>query len=247
MRMNSYIGKKILSIIRDGDYAHPGEEDAIELSFQYIQKDTNRSMLDIGCGRGGTAHYLNANGWGDVKGVDIDSDSVQYAKQQYKSLDFITCNVIDVSKHVNCQFDLVYMFNSFYVFDNQFAALDSLKKVSKTSSSLLIFDYIDRGDYSKEQIMEEASQFLPHPIKRSHLQNMLMKSGWFLTSITDISNEYEKWYSQFMDRVDFKREEIIQIGGDDAMETICRLYGGLLGSIQKGVLGGAIVKAQSSA
>ena len=87
------MGKKILSIIRDGDYAHPGEEEAIELLFQHIQKNINRSMLDIGCGRGGTAHYLNANGWGDITGVDIDSDSIQYAKQQYKSLDFITCNL----------------------------------------------------------------------------------------------------------------------------------------------------------
>ena len=246
MKMNTYMGKKILSIIRDGDYAHPGEEEAIDLLFQHIQKNINRSMLDIGCGRGGTAHYLNANGWGDITGVDIDSDSIQYAKQQYKSLDFITCNIIDVSKYVNRQFDLVYMFNSFYAFDDQFAALESLKKVSKTSSSLLIFDYLDHGNYSKEQIMEGASPFLPHPIKRSHLQNMLMKSGWFLTSITDISNEYEKWYSQFMGRVNLKEEEIIQIGGDDAMETICRLYGGLLKSIQKGMLGGAIVKAQAS-
>ena len=100
MRMNSFIGQKILSIIRDGNYAHPGEEEAIELTFRNIPKDKNRSMLDIGCGRGGTAHYLHRHEWGNVVGIDIDSDSIQYAKQQYASLDFFVCNIVDIAKYI---------------------------------------------------------------------------------------------------------------------------------------------------
>ena len=60
--MNSYLGKEILSIIRDGNYAHPGEEEAIELTFQDIPKNSHRQMLDVGCGRGGTAHVTIQGG-----------------------------------------------------------------------------------------------------------------------------------------------------------------------------------------
>jgi hypothetical protein len=34
--MNSFEGKRILALIRDGDYAHAGEEEAIERSFRSI-------------------------------------------------------------------------------------------------------------------------------------------------------------------------------------------------------------------
>jgi len=244
MKMNSFIGKKILSIIRDGNFAHPGEEKAVELTFRNVPKDNNRLMLDVGCGRGGTAHYLHTHGWGNVVGVDIDSDSIQYAKQQYPSLGFFACNINDISKYIKRQFDLLYLFNSFYAFDDQPAALESLKKVSKASSTLLIFDYIDLGDYFKEQIIEDGATFLPQPIKSGHFENMMIKTGWSLSKITDITLEYEQWYSQFMDKVHLKHKEIIEIGGEDAMDTVCRLYGGLLESIQKGMLGGVIVEAK---
>lgn len=30
--MNSYLGQRILSLVREGDYAHAGEEEAIDLA-----------------------------------------------------------------------------------------------------------------------------------------------------------------------------------------------------------------------
>ncbi len=53
MDMNSPMGKQILALIRDGDYAHAGEEEAIELTLKNVSKDPGRRVLDVGCGRGG--------------------------------------------------------------------------------------------------------------------------------------------------------------------------------------------------
>lgn len=36
--MNSFTGKTILSFLRGGDYAHPGEEEAIQLTFSGFEK-----------------------------------------------------------------------------------------------------------------------------------------------------------------------------------------------------------------
>lgn len=60
--MNSYLGQRILALVREGDYAHAGEEEAIELSMSGVGKDARRVILDAGCGRGGTADYLHKNG-----------------------------------------------------------------------------------------------------------------------------------------------------------------------------------------
>ena len=64
MRMNSITGKQILALARGGDYAHPGEEEAIELVMAPVAKRPDQVVLDVGCGCGGTAHYLADHGWG---------------------------------------------------------------------------------------------------------------------------------------------------------------------------------------
>ena len=76
MRMNSPTGKGILSLVREGDYAHPGEEQAIDLVFAALPKDPDRQVLDLGRGRGGTAAYVQRHGWGRVTGVDIDAETL---------------------------------------------------------------------------------------------------------------------------------------------------------------------------
>ncbi|MCP4315878.1 MAG: class I SAM-dependent methyltransferase [Hyphomicrobiales bacterium] len=62
--MNSYLGKQLLALVRQGNYAHAGEEEAIELAMADLPKDAGQELLDAGCGRGGTAAYLQAHGWG---------------------------------------------------------------------------------------------------------------------------------------------------------------------------------------
>ena len=47
--MNSYLGKRILALVRDGDYAHAGEEEAIALAMAPLAKDARRRILDAGC------------------------------------------------------------------------------------------------------------------------------------------------------------------------------------------------------
>jgi hypothetical protein len=53
--MNSFLGKQVLSLVRDGDFAHAGEREAIELAMGSVPKDAGQHVLDAGCGRGGTA------------------------------------------------------------------------------------------------------------------------------------------------------------------------------------------------
>ena len=42
MNMNSFEGKRILALIREGYYAHAGEEEAFERSFRSIPKNADR-------------------------------------------------------------------------------------------------------------------------------------------------------------------------------------------------------------
>jgi len=140
-RMNSPQGKEILALVRGGDYAHPGEEAAIAQVAQTLpRRDINR-LLDVGCGRGGTADWLVRHGWGTVVGVDIDGESIEYARHRYGGVDFARLDVVDLHQLQQEPADLAYLFNAFYAYPDQPAALKSLRKVCRCVAYLLIFDY----------------------------------------------------------------------------------------------------------
>ena len=47
-----------------------------------------KTILDVGCGQGGTANFVQENGWGRVVGFDIEEESIAYAKERYKAVQF---------------------------------------------------------------------------------------------------------------------------------------------------------------
>lgn len=81
--------KQLLSYARRGDFAHPGEIKAIQLAMSPIAKNPSQRLLDVGCGLGGTAHYLQQHGWGEVVDVDIDGELMifDYSRPSVSSLE----------------------------------------------------------------------------------------------------------------------------------------------------------------
>ncbi|HAT6979783.1 TPA: class I SAM-dependent methyltransferase [Legionella pneumophila] len=111
--------KQILSMLREGDFAHPGEIEAIELSLLPIAKNSEARLLDVGCGLGGTAHYVQKKGWGTVTGVDIDSDLIDRAKTSYPDVQFICEDILNSTKIVHKSFQCIYSFSAFFCFTSQ--------------------------------------------------------------------------------------------------------------------------------
>jgi len=237
MNMNSFEGKRILALIRDGDYAHAGEEEAIERSFRSIPKKPDGWLLDVGCGRGGSAEYLRRHGWGHVEGIDRDADSIEYARATFPEAGFHVCDVLDVPRTVARNFDIIYMLNAFYAFDHQREALAALRKVAKPGAQLVIFDYTV-GEHSLEN---DAPSLMLHPIRLSEIAAMLREAGWKAGTVEDLSRDYARWYATFVERISQKRDQIEKIGGADWYNFVLSMYSGLHGVIAQGAIGGAIV------
>jgi ubiquinone/menaquinone biosynthesis C-methylase UbiE len=240
MNMNSFEGKRILALIREGDYAHAGEEEAIERSFRSIPNDPDSWLLDVGCGRGGTADYLRSNGWGHVEGIDRDNESIEYARVTYPEVTFHVCDVIDVPRTVTRTFDVIYMLNAFYAFDRQREALAELRKVAKPAAQLVIFDYTVGAKAG-----DAPNPMMPHAIRLSEIATVLREAGWEPGAIEDLNAEYARWYATFVERIQLKRAEIEKIGGADWYNFVFSMYSGLHGVIAGGGLGGAIVHARA--
>ncbi len=242
MNMNSFEGKRILALIRDGDYAHAGEEEAIERSFRTVPKNPGQWMLDVGCGRGGSADYLRRKGWGHVEGIDRDNDSIDYARATYRDVAFHACDVLDVPRTVTREFDVIYMLNAFYAFDSQREALAELRTVAKPATQLVIFDYTVGPKSSGIQ----APALMPRAIRLPEIATMLRETGWEPGCVEDLSSDYARWYAAFVDRIRLKQNEIEWIGGADSYNFVLSMYSGLRSAIVQGELGGAIVHARAA-
>jgi SAM-dependent methyltransferase len=241
MNMNSFEGKRILALIREGDYAHAGEEEAIERAFRSIPKNSENWMLDVRCGRGGSTEYLRQYGWGHVEGIDRDSDSIEYARATYPEIGFHVCDVLDIARTVTRTFDVIYMLNAFYAFDRQREALAELRKVARPSAQLVIFDYTVGANAG-----DTPNPMIPHAIRLSEIVAMLRDAGWEPGAVEDLNAEYARWYAEFVKRIQLKRAEIEKIGGADWYNFVLSMYSGLHGVITQGALGGAIVHARAT-
>lgn len=239
MDMNSPTGKAILALVRKADYAHAGEEAAINIAFKDISKDPGRLLLDVGCGRGGAAKYIQDGGWGKVLGIDIDADSIQYAKMRYPDIEFMAADAMTLSGIFTRRFDLIYLFNAFYAFADHRKVLEELRRLSREEGRLVIFDYLIKCDRKIFPFKEW------NPIDLSVSRKLFADSGWRIVKTDDISPLYRKWYRELVLRIETASRSIISFAGEEWFDFVRSFYRGILDAVEKDMLGGAIVYAQS--
>lgn len=245
-RLNSPLGKRILAGIREGNYAHPGEEEAIVQTLAIHGNNPLSHWLDAGCGRGGTAAFVMEQGWAEVTAFDIDAVSIEEAREHYPRVKFHACGVVDAPDAIAGKYDLIYAFNAFYAFPDQPAALRALRALASDGAKLVLFDYTDRGGFFTNPMtaLPEAKHW--QPIDPATFAQTLALAGWKLEATDDITADYERWYIHFLSRLDVRREALLEFAPAEAIDHTRRFFSALLAAIQAGNLGGAIFTARAA-
>jgi SAM-dependent methyltransferase len=244
MRMNMPKGKELLALIRKGNYAHPGEEEAIDLILGHLEPEPRRRILDAGCGRGGTAFYIQRKDFGRVDGMDIDPVSIAYAIETYPELSFYChdlCNA-SVMKNVTGLFDLVCMLTSLYAISDKNKALSELRQLAKPGTELVIFDY-STNDINPYKMPEREEGDPWFPVYLPGIDETLKNCGWEVVNIRDITEDFIRWYTDLVDRIKENKEEIIRFGSREWFSFMLAFYSGLLSSFQMKKLGGTLLRA----
>jgi SAM-dependent methyltransferase len=240
-----YDGKKMVAFVRGGDYAHPGDETLIDTALGKFPKDRDRIILDIGCGLGGTAQYIQKQGWGKVTGVDIEESSIIYAKKTYPEIEFYTSDVVKTSEVLSDKrFDLICLFNSFYSFPDQLGALKGLRKVAKKDADLIIFEYTDLSNSKSRQIQIDDKSLFSLPIDQNNFKNMLTMSNWRYIDSVSLDKECENWYMGFIKNFKRKRRQIIKNFGIDMYKKGYDRYSGICDAFRNKMMGASIFYAR---
>jgi SAM-dependent methyltransferase len=245
MRMNSITGKEILALARGGDYAHPGEEDAIERVLAPVTKRPGQVLLDVGCGRGGSAHYVATRGWGTVVGIDVDPENIDAARRAYPASLFVCCDVGVLSSAWPHRADVVFALTAFYAFPDQDRALREMRAVAVDGARLVIFDYTwPAFDARAERLASKRTGFW-RPLELARVPAMLDASGWRLDAVVDMSAEFERWYGDLAGRIEAAEAAIVAHAGEPWYRHARDWYRELAGAVADGVVGGAALYAQA--
>jgi SAM-dependent methyltransferase len=145
---------------------------------------------------------------------------------------------------VSRTFDVVTMFNVFYALPDPVRALSALARVAAENARLLIFDYVDRGRYQDDPILDSGGPFLPNPPKLPDLSDTFLASGWRIEEVRSIDEDYKRRYGALVDKITAKRAAIEALGGAEGYAHVHDLYSRPLADLRSGRLGGAIIEGQ---
>ncbi|GAA4810624.1 class I SAM-dependent methyltransferase [Litoribaculum gwangyangense] len=122
----------------------------------YLNIPEGGTILDLACGKGRHARYLNKIGY-DVTGADLSENSIAFAKQfENHRLHFV---VHDMCKPFAKQFDAVFnLFTSFGYFEHDEDNLNTIKsiKTNLNEKGLAVIDFMNSEQVIANIVSEEV-------------------------------------------------------------------------------------------
>lgn len=116
-------------LYKDRDYSEA--QLFMDTLTNYLNLPEQGEILDLACGKGRHAIYLNSLGF-DVTGADLSENSIEHAKQFEN--DTLHFKVHDMCKPFDKQFDAVFnLFTSFGYFENE---VDNLRTIQAIQADL---------------------------------------------------------------------------------------------------------------
>jgi SAM-dependent methyltransferase len=244
--MNNATGKRLLALIRDGDFAHPGEVAANELLFSGVRPDPSRRILDAGCGSGGTASWVQSRGLGAVIGIEIDAATALLARERHPEVTIVEGDLQRAAEILDGPFDLVYSLTAVYAAPDQAAVFRELGALAAPGAELRLLEYADPEGRFAETTSGSPSWGWWRPLAPRDLPELLTAAGWTTLRVRDLHQEFVNWYRDLCSRIDRKRDEIVRDFGRGWYDFVASEYAGILGLVRERALGGVLVTASAS-
>lgn len=238
----------LLARLREGDYAHPGDTEAIDIFLEYLmrfQHPNFNHILDVGCGRGGTAEYVRQHlSPLLINGIDIDAQAIQYAQDHYPQVVFHHCNVNVIEQIGEQKFDLIYIFSVLYGFDKslQQTLFHKLAQMAQPGAIIAISDYI-LLDEDESQIVDFAHRPMCPPSIQD-LKKELNDAGWEVIGEYDLLDKYQHWYKHFLQRLDAEEENLLLEFEQETIQIVRNTFQTILNKINDKIWSGSLIYAK---
>lgn len=186
---------------------------------RYLNLSEHATILDLACGKGRHAIYLNTLGY-DVTGIDLSENSIAFAKQFEN--DTLHFDVHNMCTPYHKQFDAVFnLFTSFGYFDDDGDHLRTLKaiKANLNESGVGVLDFMN-VNYVLDHLVPEDTKKVNGITFR---QKRYYKAGYIFKEIAFKYNDEDFHFTERIKAItldDFKhyfkqaRIELLAVFGD---------------------------------
>ena len=157
--------------------------------LEFVPKNKNQSILDLGCGTGTLTSQLAA--FADtIIGVDSSENMIEKAQKQYADIKFMVCDALALP--FEKQFDIVFSNAVFHWIADHDALLKQVHKVLK-SNGLLVCEFGAVGNIATiENAFMNACRDLGYEYTprfnfptSEHFADLLKKNGFIIDKIYD--------------------------------------------------------------
>ncbi len=238
----------IAARIRQGDYAHPGGECLIDTFLSHLipyQNLQSTKILDIGCWRGGTAHYIQKKypQIQSISGIDLDKEVVHYANTTYSDIDFTVWDINHIHQ-LNKKYHLLYLFNVYYILPelSQKACLFKFTKIAEKNAILAISDYtVLQQD---NNVLTDALFSPMNPISLEKLPQWLFEAGWEIIEVVDLQTQYTQWYLEFLEQLHHQKESLLTDFTERSVSILESTFQKIADKLTHKIWGGSIIYAR---
>ncbi len=189
-------------------YRHRDDNEAqvfIKNAINKLQPTQNCHILDLACGRGRHAKFLNKLGF-QVTGIDLSESNISYAKKHHSS-EGLQFEVGDMRQpygenRFDCIFNLFTSFGYFDSWDDDLRALKMMKLALKPGGTLVL-DFMNVNKVKMGLVKEEVRTVkdIEFHIERFIRNGMVVKQIKFRAD--GIDHAYEEQV-QLLNREDFQ-------------------------------------------
>ena len=238
----------LLSELRNGDYAHAGDAEAIEIVMHKVLELNphleSGKIIDIGCGFGGTLDYMKHMGFQHLYGIDLDKTTIDYAKAKYHDIDFEVADALSMDPYFQGKkFDFITFFNAIYAIKDKRKLLSEMANIATPDAIIAIFDYAAQDCHSSLSVLDFAGKPMM-PVCLNQLKLDLASTGWEFIESQDLSREFIAWYSDFLTNLSNQKKSLEKRFTQETINSVRDTFVYFLNELRSGKLGGIVVYAR---
>jgi len=189
-----------------------------QVDSQGISLD-GKTLVDLGSGFGGTAHYLAKNFSCQITCVNISEAQNKANKKEAekigiaKQLDIIDADFSDLPDAWTGCFDIIWSIDSFCYAPDKKQVFDEISRIIKPGGQIVFTDIMS-GDYSSAKDLNSFSDrnAVTELSKVQDYQQLLKTCGFEKIAFTDLTHYLPGNFQRMINQIDSHRNQLVQKG-----------------------------------
>jgi SAM-dependent methyltransferase len=219
--------RQIRSETYDVDLGQTGWMDAGELRgfLPFLELTPDTDVLEVGCGAGGCALYLNRLTHARVTGIDANLSAIEEARRSAKAPEERACfEQVDANEQLPFEdgsFDAVFSNDAMCHIPDRSRALKEWFRVLKPGGRIVYTDaMILTGPITNQELMTRSSIGSYLFVPPGENERLIREAGFGLSAIVDLTSKAAAISERWHDARARRRDDLVSIEGIETFQGL---------------------------